>query len=54
MYTNNLSFILTYFGSNVVSIFSFRIHLETTENAFVDVVNKDNSKTEVITKPKCS
>lgn len=31
-----------------VSIFRFRIHLETTENAFVDVVNKDNSKTQVI------
>lgn len=25
----------------------FRIHLETTENAYIDMVNKDNSKTEV-------
>lgn len=25
----------------------FRIHLETTENAYIDMVNKDNTKTEV-------
>lgn len=32
----------------------FRIHLETTQNAFVDMISKDNSKSKVSLKLQCS